>query len=202
MGGSGAGDLMFGGERNDMLYGNAPNSADPSKDAAGNGILFGGTGNDLLYGGKGDDVLLGGTDSDHLHGGAGNDFLVFSHDNRLMDGGEGIDILLGAKPDDLLDGIGGKSIAGIELAICGDGIEKLTNLTDLQSKLATTGLKIADDHVEISLDDNFWRHDSSADENVFVHGTGDHQMKLTLSGGRSHEETHDQVQQLIVKFNA
>ena len=184
MGGSGAGDLMFVGEGNDMLYGNAPNSADPSKDATGNDILF------------------GGTDSDHLHGGAGNDFLVFSHDNRLMDGGEGIDILLGAKPDDLLDGIGGKSIAVIELAICGDGIEKLTNLTDLQSKLASTGLKIADDHVEISLDDNFWRHDSSADENVFVHGTGDHQMKLTLSGGRSHEETHDQVQQLIVKFNA
>ena len=121
MGGSGAGDLTFGGAGNDMLYGNAPNSAEPSKDVAGNDILF------------------GGTDSDHLHGGAGNDFLVFSHDNRLMDGGEGIDILLGAKPDDLLDGIGGKSIAGIELAICGDGIEKLTNLTDLQSKLAQRG---------------------------------------------------------------
>ncbi|QIY01925.1 retention module-containing protein [Bordetella bronchiseptica] len=80
---------------NDELYG-----------GDGDDILYGQGGNDKLYGGDGDDILYGGAGTDELRGGAGNDELY---------GGEGKDLLIGGQGDDILHGGGGSDTFKWEL---------------------------------------------------------------------------------------
>jgi|GEM_PF-1784776 len=59
-------DTMYGGNGNDILYGQGGN--DELQGGYGNDILSGGTGNDCLEGDAGSDVLIGGMGNDLLHG--------------------------------------------------------------------------------------------------------------------------------------
>lgn len=60
-------------------------------------LMYGGDGNDKLYGNASDEILLGGAGIDYLYGGAGNDILAGNAgDDRLYDE-KGSDILKGGK---------------------------------------------------------------------------------------------------------
>jgi len=60
-----------------------------------NDILFGESGNDLLEGENGNDLLIGGSGNDTLSGGAGNDIFIYNSNNHgidtIQDFGDGVD---------------------------------------------------------------------------------------------------------------
>lgn len=75
------GDLnMFGGNGNDILWGNV-----------GHDHIFGSTGNDNIDGGPGSDSLYGENDNDKMNGGLGDDWLNGGSGNDILYGGFAVD---------------------------------------------------------------------------------------------------------------
>lgn len=77
---------MFGGHRDDKIYGNAGNDV----------LLYGDYGNDAVYGGTGNDNVIGSWGNDYLYGESGNDVIGFesTYDeigDDYCDGGSGDD---------------------------------------------------------------------------------------------------------------
>ncbi len=114
---------MFGGDGDDILYGEA--GSDQLFGDAGNDTLYGGDGVDFLYGGDGDDVLYGGRGNDFLYGNDGDDILYGEEGDDELRGGAGNDQLFGGDGDDLLYGGRGDDIlegnAGSDTLYGGDG---------------------------------------------------------------------------------
>jgi Ca2+-binding RTX toxin-like protein/membrane-associated phospholipid phosphatase len=104
--GTGTGDNLQGGRRNDVLLGRGGD--DTLRGRRGNDLLIGDSGNDTLFGDEGCDLLLGGAGNDNLFGGSGNDLLDGGSGNDHLDGGTGNDILLGGSGNDVLDGGAGR----------------------------------------------------------------------------------------------
>jgi Ca2+-binding RTX toxin-like protein len=100
--GSGAVDVMIGGDLGDDLDG-----------AAGSDLLVGGNGNDVLNGGAGNDVLVGGDQADALTGGIGEDKLIggTGQDSYIFNGASGTDTIIDA------DGQGRIFIDGTQVVI-------------------------------------------------------------------------------------
>ena len=96
--GTGAGDLLVGGNKSqtieglggdDVLLGrNGDDLLDGGDD---NDTLDGGDGDDTLLGGNGDDMLFGGKGRDILNGGAGSDVMAGGAGGDKIDGGSGVD---------------------------------------------------------------------------------------------------------------
>ena len=106
--GSGANNVMTGGDGNDMLDGGAGN--DTLVGGLGNDILSGGLGNDNADGGAGDDVLYGFDGDDKLTGGDGNDTLYGQAGLDVLNGGNGNDYLDGGLGNDTLTGGAGADL--------------------------------------------------------------------------------------------
>ncbi|WP_417676432.1 calcium-binding protein [Pseudodonghicola sp.] len=87
--GGGGDDVLFAGDGNDRLFGDAGN--DTLEGGAGRDKIFGGGGADKLYGDDGNDRLEGGNGNDKLFGGAGADVLIGGRGNDRMTGGAGLD---------------------------------------------------------------------------------------------------------------
>ena len=77
-------DRIFGGDGDDELYAQAPNSYEYNAN-----FLSGQRGNDELYGGRGADELLGGHGNDYLSGDSGDDILNGGIGNDSYRGGAG-----------------------------------------------------------------------------------------------------------------
>jgi Ca2+-binding RTX toxin-like protein len=86
------GDVFFGGDANDNVFGEA--------------------GVDFLFGGGGDDNLDGGNDVDFLVGEDGNDRLVGGFGDDLLNGGAGADILIGGAGFDTVTYINAQPVGG------------------------------------------------------------------------------------------
>lgn len=79
-----AGDMIFGGDEDDIILADL-------LIGAGRDRVFGGDGEDIVFGNAGKDFLFGQGDEDFMFGGAGPD---------LMFGGDGVDVLVGDFPTD------------------------------------------------------------------------------------------------------
>lgn len=76
-------------------------------------VMFGGNGSDTFQGGSGDDLLAGGGGGDSLNGGGGNDTASSGDGNDTANGGAGDDVLFGDNGDDLLNGaVGNDTLNG------------------------------------------------------------------------------------------
>ncbi|MBR4747076.1 MAG: hypothetical protein IK061_06740, partial [Desulfovibrio sp.] len=166
----------------------------------------GGSGNDLLHGGSGNDYLSGGPGANQLFGGDGNDVLVFTQDNLLMHGGEGFDMLLGATPTQFIDGLENHTI-DVEMAISGQGLDNITKLTDIESKLKGVGLSVGEDNnLRILLDKDQWTHDElngTHNPNIGVDvytNTDDNTTLAFQHSAVSKDDTMQNVHELIIKF--
>jgi Ca2+-binding RTX toxin-like protein len=96
--GGARGDLIWGGDGNDVLRGERGN--DLLNGGAGDDVLYGGVGNDRLQGQGGDDWLFGGNGNDALYGGTGNDRLYGDKGNDFLCAGSGFDMLWGGRGRD------------------------------------------------------------------------------------------------------
>jgi Ca2+-binding RTX toxin-like protein len=105
--------LAFGGNGDDMLFGNVENNR--LYGGAGADILYGNGGNDELYGDSGDDILYGNVGNDKLYGGAGDDTIYTSStaDIRWINNGDDI-VYGGAGNDQIISGEGNHQIYGEE----------------------------------------------------------------------------------------
>jgi alkaline phosphatase D len=84
--GSGAEDVILGGDGADLLYGD---NRTPGTLAGADDAIYGGDGEDYIVGGLGDDLLYGDADQDYVIGGGGSD---------ILRGGPGVDYLIGDGP--------------------------------------------------------------------------------------------------------
>ena len=82
-----AGDVLSGGEGNDVIYGGS--GADEMSGSDGDDVIMGGDGADTLVGGDGVDSLFGESGEDDLAGGEGNDALDGGAEPDDLDGGPG-----------------------------------------------------------------------------------------------------------------
>ena len=147
-------DWLFGGERNDVLFGLGGN--DHLYGGSGDDVLFGGSGNDHLYGGSGNDILFGGSGDDYLDGGegrdilfggSGNDIIKYDSTDFLVDGGDGIDFLITDNKDLTLDDLlrntdpnNGPIVQNVEVLISGDHALSLTDTAGLKQYGIELGL--------------------------------------------------------------
>ncbi|SQF93613.1 calcium binding hemolysin protein [Paucimonas lemoignei] len=79
-GGSSYNDVIYGGDEDNVFYGQA-----------GNDVLVGRGGDDILHGGDGNDQIVGDSGNDILRGGAGDDWLQDGAGDDDLDGGYGND---------------------------------------------------------------------------------------------------------------
>ncbi|MBK8458530.1 MAG: hypothetical protein IPL47_16585 [Phyllobacteriaceae bacterium] len=84
-GGSGGRDALYGGGRR-----RSPGGGD---EVGAGDNLYGGADNDILFGAGGNDNLYGDGGSDELNGGDGNDFLYADGLDTVLDGGSGSDFV-------------------------------------------------------------------------------------------------------------
>ncbi len=139
------GDLLFGGEGDDELFGMGGN--DTINGGAGDDLMGGDNGNDTMNGGPGNDemfefndddvmngddgndVVDGGKGSDTLRGGFGNDFLFGREDADQLFGNNGSDTLWSGDDDDRLEGGSGDDMlagqAGDDTLLGGSGADLL-----------------------------------------------------------------------------
>ena len=101
-GGNGNDTLLYAGQGNCLLEGNAGD--DKLFTDVGADLLIGGEGNDSLWGGEGNDRIFGGFGDDYLSGDAGDDRLDGGVGNDQIFGRLGNDILLGEEGNDQLNG--------------------------------------------------------------------------------------------------
>ncbi|WP_159783649.1 S8 family serine peptidase [Sodalinema gerasimenkoae] len=94
---------VFGGDGNDMIWGN-PDQSTYLMNRRGNNLMVGGNGNDIIQGGVGNDILSGGAGDDILSGGAGDDILFGGAGDNTLFGGAGDDLLVGGQGNDILSG--------------------------------------------------------------------------------------------------
>lgn len=129
------GNNLFGGDGDDVLYGEGADSIYDAGDGDYTRITQGGKqassapvammvknaglqrdslsgegGSDALYGGRGKDTLSGGTGSDYLRGGSGNDTLSGDEDDDFFYGEEGDDEIWGGAIGDDLGSADGEDI--------------------------------------------------------------------------------------------
>ena len=102
----GAGDLLRGFEKDDVLQGSAGTDeiyGDDGNDqligAAGTDKLYGGPGSDVMSGGEGPDLLIGANGNDELYGGAGEDVSIGGKGANYFDCGDGNDVIIDFDPD-------------------------------------------------------------------------------------------------------
>ena len=99
-------DLLDGGDDNDTLDGG--NGDDTLLGGNGDDMLFGGKGGDVLNGGAGSDVMAGGAGGDKITGGSGIDTAVFSGDScdyKIVFKANGTVAVSGRDGRDILDGV-------------------------------------------------------------------------------------------------
>jgi VCBS repeat-containing protein len=86
-------DSIFGGDGNDVIFGDATLDRNGAIKITGSGndVLDGGAGNDQIHGGGGNDIIIGGAGNDTMWGDQGSDTFLFDfgfgHD--VVDGGRG-----------------------------------------------------------------------------------------------------------------
>jgi hypothetical protein len=100
--GTATGDLIYGGDGDDVITGRA--GVDCLFGEAANDRLFGNEERDWLWGGPGQDRLFGKAGPDRLRGEADDDYLSGGDDDDGLKGGPGRDTLRGQAGDDYLSG--------------------------------------------------------------------------------------------------
>ncbi|MGL5839641.1 MAG: cadherin domain-containing protein [Sphingorhabdus sp.] len=93
----GKGDVIYGGDGNDTLYGDTTTVDSTVGD---DDIIYGQGGQDTIYGGGGNDRLFGEGASDTLYGGSGDDILDAGDAGDMLYGDAGNDIMIGGLGDD------------------------------------------------------------------------------------------------------
>ena len=117
----------FGGDGNDILYGNEQTNL--LKGNRGNDEIYGRGGADSLSGDQGDDILNGGTGGDHIHGGFGKDTASYENSWR------GVQVVLGDQQSSSWNG----SAYGGDAT--GDRLYSIENLTGSRWMDRLTGNK-------------------------------------------------------------
>jgi len=102
IGGTEADDDIFGGARNDTIYGDGGD--DIIDGGTGDNFLYGGLGNDIIKGGDGVDFIQGNEGNDDIHAGEGIDEAFGGLGNDIVHGGGGSDAVSGGGGDDILYG--------------------------------------------------------------------------------------------------
>lgn len=135
-------DKIFGGNGNDLIYGDGTLIRDSSRDGKisvlteetpddGNDTLYGKLGNDTINGGGGSDLLYGDDGNDSLIGGSGNDKLIGGAGDDTLNGGEGKDIFSYGSGDETNTDHGNDIIQGYK----SDDKIRLINVKFVSSKI-------------------------------------------------------------------
>ena len=95
-----SGDVLFGGQGNDVLYVDVIRAGSPNEPGE---TLYGDDNADPFAAG-GDDQILGGINSDGIFGGGGNDFVNADRGNDVIDAGAGDDYIWGGIGEDVIYG--------------------------------------------------------------------------------------------------
>ncbi|HKK34913.1 MAG TPA: calcium-binding protein [Paracoccaceae bacterium] len=115
--GRGYGDLILGGDDDDLIFGGAGQDtlrggrdADRLNGDEGLDRLFGNAGNDVLKGGDDADLLVGGGGNDVARGQSGDDIVKGGGANDVLKGNGGSDKLVGQSGDDTVKGGGANDV--------------------------------------------------------------------------------------------
>jgi len=120
----------------------------------GNDVIFGEGGNDYIEGGAGNDTLIGGIGNDTLVGGIGDDTLIGGEndDTYIINVGDGNDTIEDKDDDNTV------ILCGKELKFfynTGDDETYISSDGTLELKKSTGKLTDADNHIVVTLNENF-----------------------------------------------
>jgi Ca2+-binding RTX toxin-like protein len=203
-------DIIFGGERGNVIDGNSGNDTliggdAPDAIAGGNGndeisgaggndyYLFGESGDDNIFGGDGNDTIDGGEGDDKIFGGDGKDLIYASSGHDIINGGDGDDkVYLAAKvliDTQILNGgsgndtfLGSSFDTDVRVNIQGGkGVDKLELRNGDLSHITIKGVEILD----LSWTSKITIGAETLDNIQRILGVNGSELDITLSSGGS-----------------